>query len=651
MSGTKTTRKLFKSLVIAGCIAGMLGQPVSALASNVDGGLNEQNEVQTEQTEIGTEQADTEQENTGGLSGNADGQTTESEDEQTESDETENTTAAETETTAVNESETISGEEGEAQSESAGESNAESESIEETTAQSESDTGDENGIKVENSWRFDNGVWSGNYGITPFSENGFEPWTKVDGSYINSEEDVIVGAIARGIDVSEWQGKIDWEKVINDDVSFAIIRCGASLTYDDQYWEYNTSECERLGLPYGVYFYSYANDVEEAKQEAEHCLRLLRGHAISYPVYLDLEDDWVRYVNGGKDRDENGNKIPRSAAEIAEVAKVFIDTVSAAGYEVSVYANTDWWNNVLTDPYFNQFSSTRWVAQYNSTCTYKGNYMMWQCTSNGKIDGITANSVDINMIYTDRYGLGTQKKMVTDFVTRLYTLVLERNPDPTGLNEWVQVLMDKETTGAEVVRDFILSPEFVDKNVSDEAYIEILYNTCMNRPSDNNGKSAWLKRFEDGFSRTYVLRGFIESDEFSKICKSYGIERGNIKLTEYRDQNDGVTRYVTRCYSLFLERRPDVEGLNDWARLILEDKDNAKDLPEGFIGSREFIEKNVSDEEFVKICYRAVLDREADQAGLDAWIKRLEKGDSRKKVCEGFTDSIEFKKLLANYGL
>ena len=112
-----------------------------------------------------------------------------------------------------------------------------------------------------------------------------------------------------------------------------------------------------------------------------------------------------------------------------------------------------------------------------------------------------------------------------------------------------------------------------------------------------------------------------------------------------------MTRYVTRCYSLFLERRPDVEGLNDWARLILEDKDNAKDLPEGFIGSREFIEKNVSDEEFVKICYRAVLDREADQAGLDAWIKRLEKGDSRKKVCEGFTDSIEFKKLLANYGL
>ena len=63
---------------------------------------------------------------------------------------------------------------------------------------------------------------------------------------------------------------------------------------------------------------------------------------------------------------------------------------------------------MLTDPYFNQFSSTRWVAQYN-TCTYKGNYMMWQCTSNGKIDGITTNSVDINMIYTARYGLRLRK--------------------------------------------------------------------------------------------------------------------------------------------------------------------------------------------------------------------------------------------------
>ena len=620
MSGTKNTRKLFKTLIISGCIVGLLGQSVSAFASQNTGAADGQVETGAD---IGESEA----------IDSTEPQTIESESFE-QPPETSDTEAANSQ-----------------------ESLEESESAEETTSETveESETGadddDEDKIKTENSWRFENGTWNGAYEMASFALDDFEPWTNVDGSYINSNGDVIKGALARGIDVSEWQGKIDWEKVIDDDVSFAIIRCGSSLSYDDKYWEYNASECERLGLPYGVYFYSYANDVEEAQKEAEHCLKLLKGHDVSYPVYLDLEDDWIRYENGGKDRDDDGNKIPRSSAEIAEVAKVFIDTVSAAGYEVSVYANTDWWNNVLTDSYFSQFSSSRWVAQYYSTCTYQGSYMMWQCTSSGKIDGITANSVDINMIYTDRYGLGTQEKHVRDFVTRLYTLVLGRTPDKVGLNEWVNVLMDKKTTGAEVVRDFILSTEFVEKNVSNEDYIEILYNTCMDRLSDTNGKNAWLERFSDGFSRTYVLRGFIESAEFSKICQDYGIERGNIKVTEYRDQNDGVTKYVVRCYRLFLERDPDIKGLNDWAKLILEDKENAKDLPDGFIASKEFIANNISDEEFVKICYRAILNREADEDGLASWVKRLEKGDSRRKICEGFTYSVEFKELLAEYGL
>ena len=160
-----------------------------------------------------------------------------------------------------------------------------------------------------------------------------------------------------------------------------------------------------------------------------------------------------------------------------------------------------------------------------------------------------------------------------------------------------------------------------------------------------------MDRFDDGFSRRYVLRGFIESVEFTGICKDYGIDRGNIELTEYRDMNDGVTKFVSRCYNLFLERRPDEKGLNDWCRLILNDKENAKTLPDGFIFSQEFISKNISDEEFVKICYRAILDREADTVGLNAWIKQLQNGQSRKEVLLGFTDSVEFKKLLAQYGL
>ena len=248
---------------------------------------------------------------------------------------------------------------------------------------------DENN-KVANSWRFHNGVWNGSNGIMPFS-NETEAWTKVNGQYINTRGEVVPGAVARGIDVSEFQGKIDWNKVIQDDISFAIVRCGASLTHDDAAWEYNVSECERLGLPYGVYFYSYANDPEEARKEAEHCLRLLQGHDPDYPVYLDLEDDWIRYQDGDR------TKPQRSSKEIADVAKIFVDMVSAAGYKVSIYANTDWWTYVLTDSYFDQFASTRWVAQYNYRCTYSGSYIMWQCSCTGSIDGINT-AVDLNLM-------------------------------------------------------------------------------------------------------------------------------------------------------------------------------------------------------------------------------------------------------------
>lgn len=97
----------------------------------------------------------------------------------------------------------------------------------------------------------------------------------------------------RGIDVSEHNGNINWDKVKADGVEFAIIRCGYgqnSSSQDDKKWLRNVSECERLGIPYGVYIYSYATNVSRASSEADHVLRLINGHNLSYPVYFDMED-------------------------------------------------------------------------------------------------------------------------------------------------------------------------------------------------------------------------------------------------------------------------------------------------------------------------------------------------------------------------
>lgn len=182
------------------------------------------------------------------------------------------------------------------------------------------------------------------------------------------------------IDVSEHQGKINWEKTKNN-IAGAILRCGYGSdikSQDDEQFKRNADECTRLGIPFGVYLYSYAKTEEQAKSEAAHVLRLIEGYKLSYPVYLDLEETGT----------ENG---------AVRRAEIFGDIIEKAGYWCGIYANLNWWENHLNG--LERF--TKWVAQYNTTCDYKGaNKDIWQYSSKGKVDGITGN-VDMNVCYRD----------------------------------------------------------------------------------------------------------------------------------------------------------------------------------------------------------------------------------------------------------
>ena len=193
----------------------------------------------------------------------------------------------------------------------------------------------------------------------------------------------VPGAVGYGIDVSHHQGKIDWNKVKKAGVNFAIVRCGYGqdqTDQDDRRWEANADACEKYGIPFGTYLYSYADTVAKAKSEAKHVLRLIKGYDLSYPIYYDLEESSIR------------NKL--SKTKIADIAEAFCDTIEAAGYEAAIYSNTDWFTNYLTDKRFNQWD--KWVAQYNDACYYEGEYSMWQCSSKGKVSGINGN-VDLNI--------------------------------------------------------------------------------------------------------------------------------------------------------------------------------------------------------------------------------------------------------------
>ena len=218
-------------------------------------------------------------------------------------------------------------------------------------------------------------------------------WRYLNGEKIENDlTDSISGAVAFsvddyvGIDVSHHQGVIDWESVKRSGIDFAIIRCGYGLdleSQDDKQWERNASECERLGIPYGVYMYSYATSVEGAASEAQHALRLLNGHTPSLPVFYDLEENRTAIV---------GNEM------IGSIAQTFCNTLQKNGYQVGIYANLNWWNNYLTAQEFQNSSWFRWVAEWRASCSYGGRYEMWQYTNQGSVSGIAGN-VDMDYWY------------------------------------------------------------------------------------------------------------------------------------------------------------------------------------------------------------------------------------------------------------
>lgn len=182
------------------------------------------------------------------------------------------------------------------------------------------------------------------------------------------------------IDVSYHNGTIDWAKVKSSGVDGAIIRCGFGdniTSQDDKQWKRNADECTRLGIPFGTYIYSYAKTDAQARSEAEHVLRLVKGYKLSYPIYLDLEEAGTQ--SGAVER-----------------ARIFGDIIESAGYYCGIYCNKSWWDNYLY-PLGDRY--TKWIARYNSTLGMSG-VDMWQYTSGGSVSGVSGR-VDMNHCYRD----------------------------------------------------------------------------------------------------------------------------------------------------------------------------------------------------------------------------------------------------------
>lgn len=250
------------------------------------------------------------------------------------------------------------------------------------------------------------------------------------------------------------------------------------------------------------------------------------------------------------------------------------------------------------------------------------------------------------------YGRNMNRAGLEGYVDRLYQLCLNRKPEPAGQADWIDRLYRGKATGAQAAFGFFFSDEFKLWNTTDEEYVELLYNVMMGRASDAAGKADWVYKLHNGVGREGVFRGFAQSREFEMICASYGIEQGTVSVSEARDKNFGLTTFIARLYTRALGRTYETAGLNDWCGRILTGSWTVYDVStKGFFHSTEFYNRNLSDDQYVKVLYRTFLDREYDRAGYDDWMNRLAAGASRDEVLAGFSNSREFAELMKSYGL
>lgn len=239
---------------------------------------------------------------------------------------------------------------------------------------------------------------SGQYYFLPLQEDlAFNNY--VDDNFIAEESGLVSyrqdgeTITKKGIDVSKYQGKIDWEAVKNDGVDYAIIRVGIrgyseGGIVEDEFFRQNIEGAIANGIPVGVYFFTQAINETEASEEADFVLEMLQGYSLTYPVYLDIEDV----------KKENCRTNSLTVEERTNNAKVFLEKIAAAGYQPALYGNMKTFLLMLDLASLEQYD--KWFAGYTLPIYYPYEYKMLQYSEKGKVAGVPGK-VDVNICFKD----------------------------------------------------------------------------------------------------------------------------------------------------------------------------------------------------------------------------------------------------------
>ncbi len=210
-------------------------------------------------------------------------------------------------------------------------------------------------------------------------------WHRINGHIYYFNDDGSLQETMKAIDVSKYQNDINWDSVYNEGIKLAMIRSSYGwMDYpkqvDPKLYQ-NIEGASKAGLKVGVYHFSYATNEEEAKQEAQYCLKAIQGCDIQLPVAYDIESDKHEGL---------------SKEEVSNIAVTFCEEVKKAGYTPMIYSDVSFLENKFIPEKISSYDL--WLAQYAPQCTYTENYLMWQYTKNGKVNGVK-NNLDFNYYY------------------------------------------------------------------------------------------------------------------------------------------------------------------------------------------------------------------------------------------------------------
>lgn len=278
----------------------------------------------------------------------------------------------------------------------------------------------------------------------------------------------------KGIDVSRYQGNIDWEKVKQSGIDFTILRAGygKTATQKDPLFEQNYAGCTAVGIPVGAYWYSYAMSEKEAQQEASACLSCIQGKRFDYPIFFDIEEK--KQLELGK-------------TACSKIAAAFLETMEKAGYFVGIYSSKSHLENYISEELRKRYAV--WVAHYGVEKTnYSGNFGIWQRSSTGKISGISGN-VDLDECYVD------YPEIIRNAGLNHFTKS-EEIPAKKSIQEMAQEVVEGKWGNGEERRKLLTEAGY------DYAAIQAVVNKIVPKPQ-----------------RTHTV---VKGDTLSAIAKKYG---------------------------------------------------------------------------------------------------------------------------------